>query len=430
MFNSQIIDVAIGLMFVYFLLSLLASTISEFIAQLFRMRWVTLATAIANIFSNQQLLQSFFEQPVIKSLALGEVKVRFGKNGRVAASGEGPSYVPSNLVARAITDLVYLEPTTGTPAKLPVTSTDLLILIKAVQDEKLRALLLSIVGIDTKTLEEFQAKLASWFDQYMERVSGWYKRRTQVILLVLGLILAIVLNADSLTMANALLANPTLRESVAGIASEYVGTNPAPSGGINAGGAPAETPPTTEELVAKIGKIASLQAKLASLNLPILWLPADANTVDPREVPSDLNGWIYKVVGLMITALLVSLGAPFWFDLLNRITNLRAAGKPPETRPATTEGGAAPEAKPEIVTPPVPAIDKPLKPVTSLDRLADNGVRKVEAFEAAGNKLTHDQEIGQATDFVVDEAARRGWYATDEQIATAIVAAFERRKTG
>jgi hypothetical protein len=39
-----------------------------------------------------------------------------------------------------------------------------------------------------------------------------------------------------------------------------------------------------------------------------------------------------KILGLLVTVLAISLGAPFWFDLLNRLVNLRSTGKPPDPR--------------------------------------------------------------------------------------------------
>jgi hypothetical protein len=43
--------------------------------------------------------------------------------------------------------------------------------------------------------------------------------------------------------------------------------------------------------------------------------------------------WLVKVLGWLVTGLAVSLGAPFWFDLLNRVVDLRGAGRRPESTP-------------------------------------------------------------------------------------------------
>ena len=52
-----------------------------------------------------------------------------------------------------------------------------------------------------------------------------------------------------------------------------------------------------------------------------------------RTVPREFWDWLRKVAGWLLTAFAVSLGAPFWFDLLNRFINLRVSGKAPEEKP-------------------------------------------------------------------------------------------------
>ena len=65
-------------------------------------------------------------------------------------------------------------------------------------------------------------------------------------------------------------------------------------------------------------------------------VPAGTTPPDTASACRDEFWWyFYKFIGLAMTALLISLGAPFWFDLLNKLVNLRAAGKPPE--PSTPE---------------------------------------------------------------------------------------------
>ena len=288
MFNSDILDVAIGLALVYALLSLLTTTLGELISRAFALRSATLVDAIRNVLANTdgQLLAAFWKQPLIQTLSLKKKSTTALEEGGDTPSdippkslGQGrgkPSYIPSNMFALALLDAIRGQTgkdqfTTGAEVRLA---------ISALKDPELRRLLLAVIGIDSKTLEQAQKDLAIWFDVYMERVSGWYKRKTQVIVLVLGLALAALLNADSLTIANALLANPALRESVAKIATDYV-QNPPNTG---ASEITATVPVTdTQYLAGKVNQIANLQGRLASLNLPILWVPADGNAVNHRD---------------------------------------------------------------------------------------------------------------------------------------------------
>lgn len=420
MFNSSILDVAIGLMFVYFLLSLLATTLGELFSRVFALRSSTLYDAIRNLFANvdDSMLADFWKHPLITTLSLRDRGMGLGQGGGM------PSYIPANLFALALLDTVH--PQTGAKDELR-TSADVRLAIGALGDPQLRRLLLAVIGIDSKTFEQAQMDLAKWFDQYMERVSGWYKRKAQVIALVLGLTLAAILNVDSLTIANTLLANPTLRNSVAQVATDYV-KNPPDMGtsGI------ATTVPVTDThyLAGKITQIASLQGKLASLNLPILWVAADDKAADPREVPSDPAGWLYKILGLLVTGVLVSLGAPFWFDLLNRFANLRAAGAPPEkvTDTDTTSSGGAKPLSPDIAKPLSPG--PPPKPhdETDLQSLADEAVQYVENLRNSGYGKFREDDV--AISRVVIAVTDRQLDISETQIRDAVRAAFDRRRGG
>jgi hypothetical protein len=80
---------------------------------------------------------------------------------------------------------------------------------------------------------------------------------------------------------------------------------------------------------------------LNALGLPLGWVwPADETTVnatqpagvakalDPRQPPCTVGAWLTKIVGWLMTAFAISLGAPFWFDLLNKVVGLRSTVKP------------------------------------------------------------------------------------------------------
>jgi hypothetical protein len=422
MFDSNILDVAIGLTFVYLLLSLLATTIGELIARASALRASTLYDAIRNLFANldDPLLADFWEHPLIKTLSLRD-------RGMGPGQGKGkPSYIPANLFVLALLDSIHAR--SGVTDKL-TTSADVQLAVGAIGDAELRRLLLAVIGVDSKSLEQTQKDLAKWFDEYMQRVSGWYKRKAQIIALILGLLLAAILNVDSLTIANTLIANPAMRASVAQIATDYVRT-PTDTGSSEI---TATVPVTdTQYLAEKVNQIASLQGKLASLNLPILWMPNDTEIVDPREVPrlDDWSGWLYKIIGLLVTGLLVSLGAPFWFDLLNKFVNLRAAGERPEpvTDSETMSSGGATLPSSDIVKPTSPGPSPEPNYQAELDSLADEAVRYVEDLRTSGHLKLREDDV--AISHVIIAAAARQMDIDETQIGPAVRAAFDRRRGG
>jgi hypothetical protein len=68
-----------------------------------------------------------------------------------------------------------------------------------------------------------------------------------------------------------------------------------------------------------MAQLSAATETIGNLALPIGWVKGSFG-------PTTILGWV-------ITALAASLGAPFWFDLLNRFVNVRASGKAPEEEP-------------------------------------------------------------------------------------------------
>jgi hypothetical protein len=138
----------------------------------------------------------------------------------------------------------------------------------------------------------------------MDRVSGWYKRKVQVMLLAIGLALTLALGVDTISAATVLWKEPTVRAQAVAVAQQAVKQT-------------ASRPSTS---------IVDLNQQLNALQLPLGWtnLPAASN----------LGAWAARVLGLLLTTFAVSLGAPFWFGILNKIVNIRAAGPPPDAAPS------------------------------------------------------------------------------------------------
>lgn len=406
MLDSEVLDIAIGLVFVYFLLSLLALTVAELIARITALRSATLYNAIRNLLTDptlgdSDLLDEFWKHPLIATLTRKDAGHGLG------VGGHKPSYVPANLFVLAILDAIGSQTRPGVTME---SHGDVRSALQALtgREAQLGRLFLSIIGVNGD-IEQAQKDLEKWFDDYMERVSGWYKRKIQIINLVLGLVLAVLLNADSIAIFNALSVNPDLRTAVVEVAKEYVAANPAPI--------PTPTTPVPGEevdLVEPVARILRLEQTLMDLNIPITWANA--------EVPGDLSAWFSKLLGLLVTALLVSLGAPFWFDLLNRFVNLRSTGKAPPTwdeKPA--QGQATPArgngAVPVVFPPPTQSID--------LDALADKAAEFVDNLKARGRLASHAEEDDAAMQYLKSTSTRLGLAVTEGQLSGAWEAAYK-----
>ncbi len=205
-------------------------------------------------------------------------------------------------------------------------------------------------GVDMY-LSEGEPRLAAarrnveqWFNDAMDRAGGWYKRHTQLWLGVMGFLFALALNVDTITIATALWRDPTLRQNVVEQAQKY--QLPSTSGG------PAiATPDQVAQAIRELNTNLSqdlrlpvgwriqphhLQASEVCVLLPqktgdVWGIPNGADCMQVLEAVANPNvGLLSKLAGWLITAVAVSQGAPFWFDLLQKVANMRLAGKKPE----------------------------------------------------------------------------------------------------
>jgi hypothetical protein len=153
-------------------------------------------------------------------------------------------------------------------------------------NEQLKTLLKGLYARSGHDIEKMRVELSAWFDGAMNRVSGAYKRQAQLWTFVLALVVAIVFNIDCISLVRALWQHPTL--------------------------------------VAQLPTLSGHEATTAldALNtLPIGW-------------PRGEIALCWSIAGWFITAMSALFGAPFWFDALQRLVNVRGTGQKPGDKPA------------------------------------------------------------------------------------------------
>jgi hypothetical protein len=321
--GSIVLEVAIGLLFVYLLLSLLCSAISEYIEAKFNNRAKYLHRGITLLLNDTDrggvdLAKQLYEHGLIRPLYRDGHKL--------------PSYIPSRTFALALWNLataaaVNADRNAGQPGPPAAGVTNDLkkvreVVATSLPNQELRAALLTLIDEANGDLEKARKNVEEWYDAMMDRVSGWYKRLTSVMLLVLGFGVAVVVNADTISIAQTLARDGVLRASIIGAAQERLATPPPPSTST-AADAQARDELATENL-------GQARAAVDALGLPLGWVMQPANKTDPRRVPREPFEWLLKIVGLALTGFAVSQGAPFWFDLLNKFIVIRSTVKPAE----------------------------------------------------------------------------------------------------
>jgi hypothetical protein len=389
------LDLAIGLAFIFFLLSTLAATIQEFIAAILGLRARTLEQGLRSLLEDPErgwvYVDRFYDHALIRSLyrtpppdALGgakatvEAKVKAKLETQAerpaqsppAASGEqtrkektqqatdeARQEVATVLGKNATTQsrgwltrgLMFFKRTKG-PSYISPRSFALVVLDnfapkdgdKTVFDEGmdvlnelpdgLRDRLKPLVAGAQDDVEKLRTNLEAWYDDTMARVSGWYKRKTQIILIVIGVLLVPALNANTIAMAERMWKDDTVRSAVVAQAQANASEKPA---------AASNTPGAGQKLTDAADNV----DKVVKVGIPMGWRGA--------AVPHGRSAIAMAIGGWILTILAISLGAPFWFDTLSRFSRLRSSGKPETPLPAASSG----RTNERILTPPqVPTV--------------------------------------------------------------------------
>jgi hypothetical protein len=285
------LDIAIGISFVYLLMALVCSTVNESIAGVINSRGKTLEKGILSLLHDPDLKKKFYDHPLIQG-------VQQDANGRL------PSYIASNKFALALMDIL-----TGPNAS--ANNADALCEgVKNLKDEAAKTALTAV--LQNPQFKTDQERLEAWYEQSMNRVTGWYKRTSQIRIYVLAAAVTLFMNADSLKILKTLWNNPTMS---AVLVEDAKARLQKPSA------VPENDAITTQEKQL-LGQVTGWQG--------------DWYTDWPHPKGAGFWSWIAYLLkerfgGWLITILAVSLGAPFWFDTLSRFMNVRSAGNPPDT---------------------------------------------------------------------------------------------------
>jgi hypothetical protein len=314
MSSFPILDVVVGLGFLYLLFALACTALNEVIASAFSRRAKVMRQGVEQLFGDAKLTDDLYRHPSIVSLS---------SPGRKAL--KGPSYISADRFAAALSDLLTGDRPLSDPQALkagidalpPAPKRQLTMLLDAAKGDP----------------DAFRSRVAEWFSEGMDRVGGWYKRGVQRQTYAMAILVVLVLNLDSVQLINRLWADSGFRAAAVeqararvqatGVAElpvmEYTGGDSPDAGEPVLTGMASLTDSETRLLSSLRGwaddrsrLTADLVVKGDSLGVRSAWLAGAAVT--------HLPGWI-------VTILAIGLGAPFWFDLLNRFMNLRNAGR-------------------------------------------------------------------------------------------------------
>lgn len=334
MFDFAALDVALGLIFVYLVLALLCTAINETMSSILAWRADTLRDGIKNLLGSDEARLALYQHPLVAGL-IRQKGSRLSRMKTVkklplvrklpAVNDERfPSYLPARVVVTAL-----LYPADGSQV---LTKEQVEKAIAALPDGPVQKAAEVLWSDARHNVGRFIQSMETWYDEAMSRVSGWYRRRVQVWLWVWAIGVTLAFHADSIQIARTLWLDDATRAVVVARAEQ------------------ASQAPLTEDSVQDA--VESVQ-DLDRLQIPIGW---------PDSWPAgnwvhDLEVIFVNLLGLGMTAVALTLGAPFWFDLLKKVANIRAAGKAPEERPVEKPAEAGEPSAPDrgSVAPEMPA---------------------------------------------------------------------------
>jgi hypothetical protein len=255
--------------------------------------------------------------------------------------GAGPSYLSGATFANALVDSIIsratqLNAVSGVGGNAQAGAVQAVRELERWGSMTARALRPMLAGAQTD--DQLKEKVASWYDQSMERISGTYKRGTQAWLFWMGVVTAGALNIDTLAISRELWRNPQASAAIAAQAQKSY-----ESGELGKAVASEEAKKSAEDAKKAVDEAKkALEKAIAPLDIPFGYKCA-SDEHPFKACTAALEKMKYRdmmavFIGWLLTGLAVSFGATFWFDLLAKVINVRSAGQKPAKTPRTAPG--------------------------------------------------------------------------------------------
>ena len=317
MFGSNILEVAIGIIFVYILVSTICTAVREGIESRFKTRAAYLEQGIRQLLHDLDgngLAAALYQHPLVNGLFNGSYVAGKQKTDPdlLSKGGDLPSYIPAKNFAMALMDIAA----NGAPTNASNTMADTPVInlktmrnsIAAMNNLPVQRVLLNAIDNAQGDLNKAQKNIEDWYNSGMDRVSGWYKRSTQWVIFWIALVVTVLLNVNTISIVKYLSQNDTARKLVVERASVV-----------------------SKDSADKNKDYNTAKTELNNLKLPIGWDKGlESIEITPASDTEFWNSFLGPLLGWLLTAFAATLGAPFWFDILNKVMVIRSTVKPNE----------------------------------------------------------------------------------------------------
>ena len=335
---DALLEVAIGIVFVWLVISVATLEIQNIFTAQQGLRAENLEKGILDMLKNQKLMEQFYNHPLILELSPKDKKGNYKR----------PDNIPNPLFATVALEVIL---NAGRPGDtIPIGSlsiSEMRASLKSLGDTNpalTRIIQHVLPNLDNEinnlesSMAGYRTNIETWFNNTMVQATNVYKQNAKVIAFVIGLILAVVFNVDTINIAQKLWQDPTIREVLVAQAQNQSSANLSPTDAMAQAKelnfpvgwttAPAENPTCgwigTEnyQLVIRYGGECRVLTSLPPLN--------------------NILGLIYKLLGILLSGAAAAQGAPFWFDVLKKLVSIRnttqttTTTSAPTSTPATT----------------------------------------------------------------------------------------------
>ena len=336
---ERVLGVAIGIAVVCLLLSILASHLQEIWASYTGRRAASLVSAIESMLG-RELAGDFFDHPLLEtisfskprvSVSLSESKVMPAKQPKDATPSR-PTYIAASLFSRVLYSVLQQRASAGNEtsrdaggmaAKPPSLSE----LVRDLPDRSVKRRLGAVIAGTEHETQASVLALEQWYDGTMDRINGLYKKNTQNVLLLLGIALAILCNANIFSITEKLWTSEDARTVLSTTAQMYSCK-------------PGNNCTIDDYKQARVDISDNLEnyIPIGYHQVNKYWGDAWSKIQGPKSSAYSIFlvvwDWILHLAGWGLTGVAVSLGAPFWFDVVNKLINIRLVGdKPARTEP-------------------------------------------------------------------------------------------------
>jgi len=424
MIDSAILEVIIGMIFIFSLLSILVTQINSLISTFFRLRARHLRDGINELVQDPILRAKIFTHPLIRlvddqmvlpaqvisdedaeKIAQGKVndlswipeqtfvsvlinliqvssdkelfgallnvvdgmpsgpdrrKLRLALN-KIVNTGEGVNELRE--IIDAIEEPIYrdalkqaldtIDDEIGQMGLEPNSVLSLMAGLRNVKNPYFRTALETILNT-SQTLDDAHEKLGIWFEEGMTRATNNFTKHMQYFSLGIGLLIAVVINVDTINIARTLWEDPTIRTALNSVVDqtdiasleatyqEAVDRINENIGEVSPEATPDPNVDTLADITADVeastAEIGQTVDTLLDLRLPLGWTLTDLSelqgTANYDLLASDMNNfwnltpanpnwlgnWLVKIIGWLATMIAIAQGAPFWFSLLRKVT--------------------------------------------------------------------------------------------------------------